>query len=30
MERENLMLPPPRDDGVDVEYPLAFPPADER
>jgi hypothetical protein len=30
MERENLMLPPPRDDGVDVEYPLAYPPADER
>ena len=30
MERENLMLPPPRDDGVDVEYPLAAPPADER
>lgn len=30
MERENLMLPPPREDGVDVEYPLAFPPADER
>ena len=29
MERENRMLPPPRDDGVDVEYPLAFP-ADER
>jgi Peptidase MA superfamily len=29
MERENLMLPPPRNDGVDVEYPLAFP-ADER
>jgi hypothetical protein len=25
MERENRMLPPPRDDGVDVEYPLAFP-----
>ncbi|HEX6912734.1 MAG TPA: hypothetical protein VF142_20170 [Longimicrobium sp.] len=30
MERENRMLPPPRADGVDVEYPLAFPPADER
>lgn len=27
MERELLMLPPPRNDGVDVEYPLAF---DER
>ncbi len=30
MERENRMLPPPRDDGVDVEYPLAFPSVDER
>jgi Peptidase MA superfamily len=30
MERELRMLPPPRDDGVDVEYPLAFPAADER
>jgi hypothetical protein len=29
MERENLMLPPPRDDGLDVEYPLPIP-ADER
>ena len=27
MERENRMLPPPRADGLDVEYPLAF---DER
>jgi hypothetical protein len=26
MERENLMLPPPRLDGADVEYPLAIPP----
>lgn len=26
MERENLMLPPPRDDGMEVEYPLAVPP----
>jgi hypothetical protein len=25
MERENLMLPPPRSDGADVEYPLAIP-----
>ncbi len=25
MERELLMLPPPRADGVDVEYPIAFP-----
>lgn len=25
MERENLMLPPPRTDGADVEYPLAIP-----
>jgi Peptidase MA superfamily len=30
MERELRMLPPPRADGLDVEYPLAFPPADER
>lgn len=30
MERENRMLPPPRADGLDLEYPLAFPPADER
>lgn len=27
MERENLMLPPPRTDGLDLEYPL---PSDER
>jgi hypothetical protein len=25
MERELRMLPPPRADGVDVEYPIAFP-----
>jgi hypothetical protein len=25
MERENLMLPPPRTDGADVDYPLAIP-----
>ena len=25
MEREYRMLPPPREDGVDVEYPLAYP-----
>lgn len=26
MERENLMLPPPREDGMDLQYPLAGPP----
>lgn len=30
MERENLMLPPPRPDGADVEYPLAVPPDSDR
>jgi hypothetical protein len=29
MERENLMLAPPRDDGMDVEYPLAGAPPPE-
>lgn len=28
MERENLMLPPPRSDGLNLEYPLAAPPDD--
>jgi hypothetical protein len=30
MERENLMLPPPRADGMDLEYPLAVPPDADR
>lgn len=29
MERENLMLPPPREDGMDLEYPLAGQPYPE-
>lgn len=29
MERENLMLPPPRDDGLDLDYPLAGQPDPE-
>jgi hypothetical protein len=29
MERENLMLPPPREDGVSLEYPLAGQPDPE-
>ncbi|HEU4881217.1 MAG TPA: hypothetical protein VFT45_03195 [Longimicrobium sp.] len=29
MERENLMLPPPRADGMDLEYPLAGQPEPE-
>jgi hypothetical protein len=30
MQAEERMLPPPRDDGVDVEYPLFDPPSVER